>query len=284
MEGAANWVDLYIPDIGSSAPEFDGSDLTFEYTIDGTNWNTVPGMLVADDEVGYKGRFLVLGSKLRYTSANNVGSAATVAPIVTYKNASMTQVKSDFSSFVQGVLSGDTGNESFTFGRAPAVLFLDVEGSTFDSVSMVIQASVDGTNWFDLPGARVTAAGQYAWFNNPGGLTRFRIEWTGGGLSMVAGRATVIGLTNLDGGGIKKNADVLVDAADLLVTSGDGTAAADATLVDVTATWDATALGIYNDNNITIIEEVNKLKVLTDRMVEVMQVNGDLPSGNGLEA
>jgi hypothetical protein len=278
MEGAANWVDLYIPDIGSTAPEFDGCDLTFEYTIDGTNWNTVPGMLVADDEVGYKGRFLVWGSRLRYTSANNVGTAATVAPVVQYKAASMCQVKSDFSSFTQGVLSGDTGNESFTFGRAPELLLLDVEGTTFDSVSMVLQASVDGTNWFDLPGSRNTAAGDYRVFNNPGGLTRFRIEWTGGGLSMVAGRATVIGLTKLDELNVKKNADVLPAQAGTVITSGDGTAPTALTLVDVTATWDATALGIYNDNNILLMEQINKNTALLARIIDNLQANGILPT------
>ena len=149
---------------------------------------------------------------------------------------------------------------------------------------MILQGTPDGTSWFDLDGLRADANDEYRVYDNPMGLTRFRIEWTGGGLSTVALTVAVIGLTNLDGGGIKANGDVLVDAADVLITSGDGTAAGNATLVDVTSTWDATALGIYNDNNITIIEEVNKLKVLLDRIVLTMQANGDLPSGNNLEA
>jgi hypothetical protein len=273
---AAYFVDLYIPDILSAAPEFDGSDLTFEYTIDGTNWNTVPGMTVADDEVGYKGRFLVWGSKLRYTSANNVGTAATVAPVVTYKAASMVEVKDDFTSLTQGVLDGDTGNEAFTFGRAPDMLLLDVEGTTFDSVSMVLQGSVDGLNWFDLDGSRVTAAGDYRVFTNPGGLVRFRIEWTGGGLSMVAGRITVIGLTNKDGLGIKKNANVMAAQQTALIDVG--TPQGDFTFDDPTGTWDASAQAIVNNNFALVGTETNKTAVAVARIVDALQANGILPT------
>jgi len=164
------------------------------------------------------------------------------------------------------------------------MILLDGEAATWDSTDITIQSTTDGTNWFDLDGTHATVNDQYLVFNNPGKLTRFRLEWSAGGLSAATMAITVIGLTNAAAPGIVANADVLVDAADVLITSGDGTAAANATLVDVTATWDATALGIYNDNNITIIEEVNKLKVLTDRIVLSMQASGQLPQGNGLEA
>lgn len=282
---AAYFVDLFIPFIANAAPEHDSGDLTFKYSVDGTNYKAVPGMTVADNENGYKGRFLVWGNRLKYTAASLSGSAATVAPQVSYKAASMVEVKADWSSLSDaGVLDGDTGSENFTFGRAPGMLLLDMEAGTWDSVSMVIQGTLDGTNWFDLDGVRATVNDQYLVFNNPAGLTQFRVEWTGGGLSAATMAIVVVGLTNVDGVNIFANADVLVDAADLLVTSGDGTAAADATLVNVTATWDATGLGIYNDNNITIIEEINKLKVLTDRIVLSMQASGQLPTGNGLEA
>lgn len=272
----AYWVDLYIPDVGSTAPEFDSSDLTFKASVDGTNYVSVPGMTVADDEVGYKGRFLVFGDALKYTAANNAGTAATVAPTVTYKAASMTEIKSDWTSISQGVMDGDTGNEEFTFGRAPAVLCLDAYASTWDSVSMVIQASVDGTNWFDLPGTRATDSLQYRTFNNPGGLTRFRIEWTGGGLSTVAMRVTVVGLTNMDAAGIKKNADVVPAQQTALIDVG--TPQGDFTFDDPTATWDASAQAIVNNNFALVGTETNKTAAVVARIVDALQANGILPT------
>lgn len=278
----ASWVDLFIPYLTSAgaAVEFDGGDFTFKYSVDGTNYKAVPGMTVADDETGYKGRFLVWGSNLKFTVANLAGSASTVTPVVRYKSASMVEVK-DFQDPTEGVLSADAGTESVTFGRAPAKILLDAEASTWDSVDLVLQGSPDGSDyWVDMDGTHATVNDQYIVYDNPSKLTNFRWEWSGGGLSAAGFTAKLIGLSNLDEAGIKGESDVLVAAADILVTSGDGTAAADATLVDVTATWDATALGIYNDNNITIIEEVNKNTVLLGRIVDCLQANGLLPTGN----
>jgi len=88
-----NWVDLYIPNILNAAPEFDTGDLTFKYSIDGTNYKAVPGMTVADNVTGYIGRFLVWGNNLKYTAANQATETPTVAPSIRVTPASMCQSK-----------------------------------------------------------------------------------------------------------------------------------------------------------------------------------------------
>jgi len=124
----ASFVDLYVPNILNAAPEHDGGNLTFKYSVDGTNYKAVPGMTVADDENGYKGRFLVWGSNLKYTAASLAGSAATVAPSIRVTPASMVQSKSSWSFLSDiGVLNADAGSEEFSFGRVADMLLLDCE-------------------------------------------------------------------------------------------------------------------------------------------------------------
>jgi len=260
----------------SAAAEWDGGDLVFKYSVDGTNFKAVPGMTVADNEAGYKGRFLVWGSKLLYTAANLAGSAATLAPVVTYKAASMIQSKADWTSLTAGVMDSDASSENFTFGRAPDVLLLDMEASTWDSMSAVIQGTVDGSNWFDLDGTRHTANDQYRTFNNPGGLTNFRLEWTGGGLSTVAMAIQVIGLTNQDALGIKKDAGVLATALETMTDSTGGTP-------DTAAPIMTAHTGSYVEATIenafsTLTHHYNRVVVELQRVTDALQANGVLPT------
>jgi hypothetical protein len=270
---AAAFVDLFIPNILNVAPEHDGGDLTFKYSIDGTNYKAVPGMTVADNENGYKGRFLVWGNNLKYTAANLAGSAATVAPSVRIQAASMVQAKSSWSFLSDtGVLNADSGSEKFSFGRVADMILLDAEASTWDSVDMVIQGSTDGTNWFDLDGTHATVNDQYLVFNNPSKLTNFRLEWSGGGLSAAGMAITVIGLTNADEPGIKKNANVLGTVATVMTDAG--TPEADGILDDVTATPTQT---LINNNFATVVTEVNRIGADVARIVECLQGSAQLP-------
>jgi hypothetical protein len=270
---AAAFVDLFIPNILNVAPEHDGGDLTFKYSIDGTNYKAVPGMTVADNENGYKGRFLVWGNNLKYTAANLAGSAATVAPSVRIQAASMVQAKSSWSFLSDtGVLNADSGSEKFSFGRVADMILLDAEASTWDSVDMVIQGSTDGTNWFDLDGTHATVNDQYLVFNNPSKLTNFRLEWSGGGLSAAGMAITVIGLTNADEPGIKKNANVLGTVATVMTDAG--TPEADGILDDVTATPTQT---LVNNNFATVVTEVNRIGADVARIVECLQGSAQLP-------
>jgi hypothetical protein len=270
---AAAFVDLFIPNILNAAPEHDGGDLTFKYSIDGTNYKAVPGMTVADNENGYKGRFLVWGNNLKYTAANLAGSAATVAPSVRIQAASMVQAKSSWSFLSDtGVLNADSGSEKFSFGRVADMILLDAEASTWDSVDMVIQGSTDGTNWFDLDGTHATVNDQYLVFNNPSKLTNFRLEWSGGGLSAAGMAITVIGLTNADEPGIKKNANVLGTVATVMTDAG--TPEADGILDDVTATPTQT---LVNNNFATVVTEVNRIGADVARIVECLQGSAQLP-------
>ena len=285
--GDAYFVDLYVPFLAGvqTAPNFDSGDFTFQYSVDGTNYKDIPAMTVATNAIGYRGRFLVWGSKLRYTLANSSGATTAVAA-VSYKKASMTQVRTAWAFLEGGVMNATSGVETFHLGRAPDMLLLDMEAGTWDSVSMVIQGSVDGANWVDLAGTRHTANDQYRVFTNPGGLTYFQLEWTGGGTSSVGMAIQVTGLTNKVQIGIKKDASLMATTAldtgkGVVVTVGSADVAGAKTLADQTATHSQT---ILNDSFATIGADYNLLvadlastNVVVARLVDCLRANGMLP-------
>ncbi len=253
-----NWVDLWIP----TGLEFDGSDLTFKSSVDGTQYLAVPGMTVADDETGYIGRFLVFGSKIKFTSANNAGSASTVTPIVRYRAASMSEHK------VAGTVVDADSNATFSFGRAPKKLHMQVTG-TIDSGTVTLEGSPDGgTTYIPLSGSTITAVTDFRVYDNPSKMTQFRVSWSGAGASADAPIHVVALNDSFDL--VATGAGAVVPATYTTMTDA-GTPEADGILDDVTATPDQT---LINNNFATVVTETNKIGAQVARILKTLQENG----------
>ena len=159
MPGDVNDVDLYIAD----SPTYDSASITAETSPDGgTTWVTVAAMSAITSGDGYAASFRCFGQNLRFT----------VASVVTACDLDLTVRATPVASTLQRYEITANGNTEIPVSRKGDVaVFLT---GTWDSASVTMSLTPDGTLYVDSGATAVTADGGFT-YTNTAGDTQLRL-------------------------------------------------------------------------------------------------------------
>jgi hypothetical protein len=280
MGAPVNWVSVWIHDGGSAG--YDNGDFTLEASHDGGTIDVNAGPVFSEaaggsGPFGYLGTYLVFGNIIKYALANTDASACTATMTIKYRRASMSKV---FTKLI----TADGEANVYNLPRAPHKLHLyanDNGGAGWDSATLRLEASVDGTNWevISTPTAitsDATATG--ITFDNPGRMTRFRVSVAAG--AGAAGSITYHLYTcgdpelPLGVGGTRAGGIPFYTPADQTILTDAGTPESDGILDDVTATPTQT---LINNNFATVVTETNKTAAQVKIIVDALIAQGIIP-------
>jgi hypothetical protein len=170
LPGDVNEVDVYIDD----GETWDSGSLTALTSFDGgTTWVTVPGFTKTTGD-GYLGSFTAYGKDLKFTIASVAGASASITITIKAKRV-MSQV------ILAAQTLTDNGNTDLVLTR-PGDLAVFAKG-TWDSGSLTLSVSPDGTLYVDSGVTAITANGG-GYYTNTAGDTTLRLV-----LASVAGAA-----------------------------------------------------------------------------------------------
>ena len=144
MPGDVNDVDVYLNDTET----WDSGSLTAQTSTDGgTTWVTQTGFSAVTSGDGYLGSFRAYGQQLRFT----------VASIVTAAVLTLTVKATAVSSSIQRYRITANGNTAIPVTR-PGPVYVAITG-TWDSASVTLAVSPDGTLYVDSGNTALTANG-----------------------------------------------------------------------------------------------------------------------------
>lgn len=153
LPGSVCDVDVYIAD----AETYDSGSITAECSNDGgTTWVTQTGLSAITSGDGYIASFRAYGPSLRFT----VASVATASASLT-----LTVKCTPVVSSAEHYNITANGNTAVVLSR-PGPCFIYVNG-TFDSASLTLSQSPDGTLYVDTGLTAITAAGGALFANAP---------------------------------------------------------------------------------------------------------------------
>ena len=153
MPGDVNDVDVYLNDTET----WDSGSLTAETSPDGgTTWVTVAAFSALTSGDGYIGSFRCFGQNLRFT----------VASVVTASVLTLTAVAKPVAATLQRYNITANGNTEIPVTRTgDLAVFLT---GTWDSASVTMSVSPDGTLYVDSAATAVTADGGFVYTNTAG--------------------------------------------------------------------------------------------------------------------
>lgn len=170
MPGDVCDVDVYVAD----APTWGGGTLILQTSFDGgTTWVAVPSASYTSGDGVMATGLRVYGNKLRLSLSGSTSPAIDVT-------IKATAVSQSFAKLVAETLT-DNGNTDFVLNK-PCSLAVFVKG-TWDSGSLTLSVSPDGTLYVDSAMSAITADGG-AFFANAAADEMFRLV-----LASVAGAA-----------------------------------------------------------------------------------------------
>jgi len=154
MPGDVNDVDVYIQD----GPTYDSASITAETSTDGgTTWVTQAALSAITSGDGYIASFRAYGQQLRFTAASVAAASADID--ITVKATAV-------SSSVERYVITANGNTDIPVTR-PGPVYVAITG-TWDSASVTLSVSPDGTLYVDTGVTAITADGAGLFANAAG--------------------------------------------------------------------------------------------------------------------
>jgi len=153
MPGDVNDVDVYLAD----SPTYDSASITAQTSFDGgTTWVTTTMTAITTGD-GYMRSFRCFGKNLRFVTASVAAAGADI---------DVTVVAKAVGSTVQNYNITANGNTEIPVSR-PGDVAVFLKG-TWDSASVTMTVSPDGTLYVDSGETAVTANGGFEYTNTPG--------------------------------------------------------------------------------------------------------------------